>query len=340
MIRAASLAIVLALTLPAVAQVTGSLPPTPMPTLKRAVTVSNDLVRIGDVVENAGAVANVAIFRAPDIGTTGAVSTAKVIEAIRPYALTIIETGDIAEVRVTRAGRLITAKEIEERIARSFAGRYRLGEAKAFVITLDRDIQPIAVGPSVNGDLQMVQSSFDPRSGRFEIMFNLPGNAGVGALPLRYTGSLVEMVEVVVLMRAVNRGDVVRTSDVTIERRPKAEVTGETIVEAEQAIGLVARRPLRAQQVLRQTDLTKPDAVRRDDSVVLVYEVPGILLTLRGKAQESGAEGDVINVLNVQTKRPVQGIVSGPGRVTIAAPNLTPRTIALATPERGRLPTE
>src|SRR5262247_3563041 len=35
------------------------------PTLKREVTVTGDIVRIGDLVDNAGAVAEVAIFRAP-----------------------------------------------------------------------------------------------------------------------------------------------------------------------------------------------------------------------------------------------------------------------------------
>ena len=41
---------------------------------------------------------------------------------------------------------------------------------------------------------------------------------------------------------------------------------------------------------------------------------------MRGKALEAGAEGDIVNVLNVQSKRTVQGTVTGPGRVTVAAP--------------------
>ena len=57
--------------------------------------------------------------------------------------------------------------------------------------------------------------------------------------------------------------------------------------------------------------------------MTLIYEVPGIVLTMRGKAAESGAEGDVISVLNEQSKRTVQGIIVGPGRVSSAmAPRL------------------
>jgi flagellar basal body P-ring formation protein FlgA len=47
--------------------------------------------------------------------------------------------------------------------------------------------------------------------------------------------------------------------------------------------------------------------------------VPGISLTVRGKAAEGGAEGDVISVLNEQSKRTVQGLIVGPGRVLISA---------------------
>ncbi len=42
----------------------------------------------------------------------------------------------------------------------------------------------------------------------------------------------------------------------------------------------------------------KPDLVQRGDAVTLVYEVPGIVLTLRGKAMEGGALGDTISVVN------------------------------------------
>jgi flagellar basal body P-ring formation protein FlgA len=35
---------------------------------------------------------------------------------------------------------------------------------------------------------------------------------------------------------------------------------------------------------------------------------------------DSGARGDAVNVLNMQSKRTIQGTVSGPGQVTMAAP--------------------
>jgi flagella basal body P-ring formation protein FlgA len=74
---------------------------------------------------------------------------------------------------------------------------------------------------------------------------------------------------------------------------------------------------------VRQTDLQKPELVARNENVTITYEVPGIVLTMRGQALESGAQGDLISVLNVQSKRTIHATIVGPGRVTIAA--TTPR---------------
>ena len=43
----------------------------------------------------------------------------------------------------------------------------------------------------------------------------------------------------------------------------------------------------------------------RDQSVTLIYQSAGLYLTVRGKAMENGTEGDVVNVLNLQSKRTV-----------------------------------
>ena len=96
------------------------------PRLKELVTVTADLVRIGDLVDNAGPAANIAIFRAPDLGQTGSVDVSRVAEALRPHDIAALDTGGLAEVVVTRLSRAIAAKEIEERIARAHRRPIRL----------------------------------------------------------------------------------------------------------------------------------------------------------------------------------------------------------------------
>jgi flagellar basal body P-ring formation protein FlgA len=299
-----------------------------MPSLKRAVTVSGETVRIGDLLDNAGASADAAIFRSPDIGTTGSVSVQQVLDALQPFHIYLINTRGLSAVEVTRAGRQIDFSDLEARIAQAFAGRHGLGEAKNLSVTLDVAPRPAVVEASVTADLTLTAAALNPLSGRFEIAFEVPGSA-ILKKPLRFTGSIVETVEVAVTTRALAAGAIIKDSDLAVERRPKAKIGGEVLGSAHDAIGLAARSGIRAGAPLRRTDLMKPQMVHRDENVTLVYEVPGILLTTRGKALEAGAEGDVINVLNVQSKRTVQGTVTGPNRV-----NILVSTAALPSPAK------
>jgi len=73
--------------------------------------------------------------------------------------------------------------------------------------------------------------------------------------------------------------------------------------------------------------------VSRDQSVMLIYETPGLYLTGRGKALESGTEGDTVSVTNLQSKRTVQGVVTGPGQVSIIVPGPRLTTAALSNSE-------
>jgi flagella basal body P-ring formation protein FlgA len=63
--------------------------------------------------------------------------------------------------------------------------------------------------------------------------------------------------------------------------------------------------------------------------------VPGITLTVRGKALESGAAGELVNVQNLQSKRTIQGTVTGQGVVTVAAASTAAPRLAAHSPPRG-----
>ncbi len=289
---------------------------TPAPALKASVTVTGDVVRIGDLVENAGPVADVPIFRAPDLGTTGAVATGRILDAIRPHQLIGIDTRGLADVVVTRASRAITAREISGRIAQALAGQYGFGDARDILINFDGDVRTLQVETNVTGEPRVVALSYDPRTTRFDVTFDLPQSLELRRQGARYTGTATETIDAVAVNRPVEHGEVLKASDVTLVRRPKAEA-GTILTDISAAVGLAARHQLRPGQPLVASDLMKPEIVQRNDTVTIVYEAPGLTLTLRGQAQDAGALGDTIGVLNMESKRVVQAVVSGPDRVSV-----------------------
>ena len=300
-----------------------------MPALRASVTVTSDVVRIGDIVDNAGTSALIAIYRAPDLGTTGSLPTEKVLAALQAHQVIGVDTREIKAISVTRLSRPLAGKEIESQIAHALEHRSGLGDAANIALTFDRDVRDMQLEASNTGALQPVSTRYEPRSGRFDISFEIGNEAGTAATTLRFTGIAIETVEAAVLTRSVERSEVLKASDVITERRPKAEVGSDAAVRG-LAVGMQMRKQLHAGQALRVADLAKPDLVQRDDNVTLIYESTGLYLTIRGKALESGTEGDTVNVLNLQSKRTVSGVVIGRGQVAIAVatPRLPPATDA------------
>ena len=309
------------------------------PVLHANVTVASDLVRIGDLIDNAGSFAQIAVYRAPDIGTSGTIPTAQVLTALRAHQVIGVDTRNIREVTVTRLARTLESKAIELAVAQALEHKNGLGDAANLTLTFDREVQDLRLDAANSGAMQTVAARFEARSGRFDVSFEIVNEATGSPTRLRFTGMAVETVEAAVLTRNVDRSDMLKSADVVIERRTKAEA-GNDAASREQALGMQMRRPMRAGQPLRSADLVKPDLVQRDQSVTVIYETPGLYLTTRGKALDNGTEGDVVNVLNLQSKRTVTGIVSGRGQVTIqvATPKPAEEVTSSIAPVEPRTP--
>jgi flagella basal body P-ring formation protein FlgA len=286
------------------------------PTLRASISVTSDVVRVGDLIDNAGSAALIPVYRSPDLGTTGALPVAHVLSVLRAKQVIGVMTGDIKEVQVTRLARTLVNKDLETAVASALERRFGLGDAANITVTFDRGVADMRLDASNTGALQPVATRYDARSGRFDIAFEINNDNNPAPTKLRFTGNAIETVEVAVLTRDIDRADLLKSSDVAVERRPKAEVTGEA-ASRDRTLGMQLRRPMRAGMPIRVADIVKPEFVQRDQNVTVIYQVPGIYLTTRGKAIESGAEGDIISVLNLQTKRTLTGVVTARGQVTV-----------------------
>ncbi|MBY0532776.1 MAG: flagellar basal body P-ring formation protein FlgA [Xanthobacteraceae bacterium] len=285
--------------------------------LKPEVTVTGDLVRVGDILENPGANANQAIFKAPALGASGTIQVHRVIEALRAHGIVVVDTRNLTEVLVSRASRSVTLSELGRVIAEAAAKRYEIANASDLSVTFDRHMNPLQAEPNVTDAPRVVSVVVDQRNNRFEAIVDMPGSIALRRSPVRFTGTLVETAEVVTLARAIPRGETIRESDIVVERLPRAEVVADALSRTEQVVNQAARRALRSGQTLRAADLMKPQIVSRDDAVTIVYRTKAVTLTLRGKSMGNGAEGETISVLNPQSKRVVQATVTAPGVVMV-----------------------
>lgn len=327
MIRFASLLLTCLTAAPALAQAPATraaavAPAIEVAILRSAVEVTGEIVTIGDLIENAGAMGSTPVFRAPEVGQHGTIQAWRVLEALRPTGIARLETRGVAEVRVERRGRLVSQIEMADAIASELMRRAGTNDRSRVNVTIDTTVTQILVEASASAPLAVERLVQDPATGRFEAQIFLPDSPASRTRPTRVTGSAVEFTDVVRLRRPVARGVVINESDVTIDRTTRNRIGGEQALMASEVVGLAARRPLQEGTVLRLSDLERARIVSRNDAVTITFDVPGITVTARGRAMADGAIGDVIDVQNVQSRRTIQATIVSAGRVAVR--QLTP----------------
>jgi len=123
--------------------------------------------------------------------------------------------------------------------------------------------------------------------------------------------------EVVVAARPLARGQRLSAADLRRERRDVGRLGGDAVREPQRVLGYVLTRPLGEGRVLDPRLLEAPRLVERGQRVRLLAEGPGIHISMAGDALQAGALGDTVRVRNPASRRVVDAVVSGPGRVTL-----------------------
>lgn len=282
--------------------------------LRGDVTARGDVLTLADLIEGAPTtLAARPLFRSPALGATGTIQTRRIVEAATALGLTGLETGGRLQIAVQRAARRLGPPEIEAALKHGLETGYAL-DPRTVAVRFDGDGPTLLAPVDLEGQATALDLTYDPRSRRVAGLVSL----GERQASLRVSGVVIEMREVAVLSRALNRGEPVKDGDVTLERRPREAVAADAQASASAILGEVAQHALSAGTVLRVSDTAPPELVARGENVTIVYETPSISLQMRGIANESGRMGAVVNVVNVTSKKILQATVIGPGRVSVS----------------------
>ena len=141
---------------------------------------------------------------------------------------------------------------------------------------------------------------------------------GMGVTAAAATAQVVPAeIEVPVLVRDVEKGELLSVGDFAVEPRPVSHGRGALTLDA--AAGKEALRRLRAGTTVRVGDLIRPQLVRRGEPVTIAVRSGGLSISAQGKALSGGARGDLVRVVNAATNRTLDGIVEKAGVVRVAA---------------------
>lgn len=220
-------------------------------------------------------------------------------------------------VTVRRPGRQVPREEAE-RLYRDELARLIGVDAGRVTLSLVNWTEPVVA----EGELRLVVSGELAQVTRAVATGTLTGPVdllvdGEPQVTLRPRATVEVRVPAVVARGGLNRGTIVGPEQVSVVEYDLSRLPDGALRDPAQAWGRQAVRAIPAGTPLRQSDLVRPAVVRRGDRVTLTLDAGGLTLTAQGRALEDGAAGEVIRVENLQSNRPVQGIVRGAGDVLV-----------------------
>ena len=286
-----------------------------VPRLRASVEVESYYVTIGDLFDHAGVLAEVAIFRAPDLGQNGRVRAETVADAARRAGMTRMDLDNIISVMVERRSHRIIEDDIKDLVIEAIRQDGNQLVERDITVTLDEFPSVLHADPTASEPLQVSRFRHNRRNGRFDVALIVDQGEGEKRFTVR--GRAVETVEVATLIRPLGRGDIVQDGDIALQRVPFRQALRLDVIDIAALIGKAAKRPLRAGAQISAGDFTLPIVVQRNGIVSIQFKTKGLTLSARGRALSEGAIGDTVTVLNAQSKRTLQAIVEAPGLVIV-----------------------
>ncbi len=199
---------------------------------------------------------------------------------------TIIDENDIQSAILTS----LKNEGLDAKVDLDFVGQ------KAEII-LSHELQPT---------IEIVSSSYNPSRQTFSATLRTADDA-----IRKFSGVAYPLIAIPVLDTPVRRGDLITKNMIKTINVRADELGDDIVVNPDNLVGMTPRRVLTTDTPVSISELDKPRMVDRGDLITMHYHKGPIKITAIAKAMESGTKGDIIRVMNVDSKRTLKAHVTG-----------------------------
>ena len=283
------------------------------PTLREGdVTLSDQSVRLSDLFQDVER--DRIIGPAPDPGGRIVVESAQLAAIARQFGVDWRPTTLADRVVMERPGRPFPRAPVMKalRTALAAAGIPPNSEIETPALTLPM----VPANDSARPDV--TEAAYDPASGRFTALLSITAD-GMKPFNARMSGHVQEMIDLQVVTRHMNAGDVIGDGDLQPAHVRTGLARSEPARLPDEAIGMALQRPLNAGSPILLADLARPMMVLRGANVQVQLNRPGLSMTIQGVAMESAALGDPVQVLNPTSRTVMTAAVTGTSTVRVDA---------------------
>lgn len=295
--------------------------------IRRIVTTEKETLSLADLIVGKN-IPETPIFRAPMPGESGTIKVARIVSAAQKLSLDVNNAVKFDEITITRTSRLITESDIRIALERELA---KIGGNKKIDFTFSSSAQPVErhIESTSTGQLEIRSLRIDRQKAQFQAIAVIPDSAMLLEKPIELVGTFKQLKLTYIATKDIERGIIINRSDYREEYKPVTEVDKSNDPEPASPRGMVLNRNVKSGEPIPANELVAETQVEKNATVLVRYERAGLVISMRGKALQAGSMGDIISVMNPQSKRTVDAIVTGKGRVTVkpdASTNLAANT--------------
>jgi len=131
------------------------------------------------------------------------------------------------------------------------------------------------------------------------------------------TAYIKVMIEVVVTRKPLGRYKVISEKDIHLKSTNLAKLPSNVITRCEDVLGKRTKRAIDSNVTLRSDLIELPPLVKNGDIVRIVIESDGLKITALGKVKEKGRRGEMIKVINVDSRKAIYARVVNSSSVKV-----------------------
>jgi len=135
------------------------------------------------------------------------------------------------------------------------------------------------------------------------------------SLHVPVTISLYE--DVLIASRQLQKGSVLTAGDIKLAKHNLADLSYGYFDNLKNGVGMKLKRRVAAGAVLTPAMLKKPRLISRGQKVTIMAQSGSMQVKMKGKALGSGAIGDRIRVMNIKSRKKLEGVITKTGEVKV-----------------------